>query len=227
MHGPRVRTTSPAFTLIELLVVIAIIAILAAILFPVFAKAREKARQTSCLSNCKQMGLAFVQYNSDYDEMYPINPEWKSRLQPYIKTTEINRCPSRPHLPWYYGQGYNIGVPAALGPFVQGLPGYYEAGVRRPSETILFPEWERCNSGPPVGPKGLFSGGATCFWACCTVHNEGSNVAFCDGHSKWLRPREYHSTSIGIDTLGSPVPPDATAVPESVWRRFWDPTYDG
>jgi prepilin-type N-terminal cleavage/methylation domain-containing protein len=65
------------FTLIELLVVIAIIAILAAILFPVFAQAREKARQTTCVSNLKQIGTAFMMYVQDYDETYP---PWKRKM---------------------------------------------------------------------------------------------------------------------------------------------------
>ena len=89
------------FTLIELLVVIAIIAILAAILFPVFARARENARRASCQSNLKQIALGFAQYVQDYDERYPFvynivtqTDGWPRHLQPYLKSEQIFQCPS-------------------------------------------------------------------------------------------------------------------------------------
>ena len=93
------------FTLIELLVVIAIIAILAAILFPVFATAREKARQTSCASNLKQLGVAFLQYEQDYDERFitpaqPSGPKgWAYTVYPYVKSVGVFACPDDQYVP--------------------------------------------------------------------------------------------------------------------------------
>jgi prepilin-type N-terminal cleavage/methylation domain-containing protein/prepilin-type processing-associated H-X9-DG protein len=100
----RARSYSRGFTLIELLVVIAIIAILAAILFPVFARARENARRSSCQSNLKQVALSWIQYAQDYDERvvpYSSNGgsngnafHWPHCLQPYLKSTQVLLCPS-------------------------------------------------------------------------------------------------------------------------------------
>jgi len=95
------RAHKHGFTLIELLVVIAIIAILAAILFPVFAKVREKARQTSCSSNMRQMGLALMQYVQDNDETYPVGVAndggsglgWAGQIYPFVKSNAVYTCP--------------------------------------------------------------------------------------------------------------------------------------
>ena len=97
-HFNNTKSRASAFTLIELLVVIAIIAILAAILFPVFARARENARRSSCMSNMKQIGLGLLQYSQDYDEaIMPYKNSiagWRTHVQPYIKSTQVFACPS-------------------------------------------------------------------------------------------------------------------------------------
>ena len=112
-RSPRLRASRrpQGFTLIELLVVIAIIALLAAILFPVFARARENARRSSCASNLKQIGLGIMQYTQDYDERAPLayfengnsngfqpasEKSWRNVTEPYIKSTQVFRCPSHP-----------------------------------------------------------------------------------------------------------------------------------
>jgi prepilin-type N-terminal cleavage/methylation domain-containing protein/prepilin-type processing-associated H-X9-DG protein len=100
--GRKTTRAKKGFTLIELLVVIAIIAILAAILFPVFARARENARRASCQSNLKQIGLGMLQYSQDYDEKYvpPRNHfngygvTWMNVIQPYVKSKQLFLCPS-------------------------------------------------------------------------------------------------------------------------------------
>jgi len=217
----RLRQAQPrrGFTLIELLVVIAIIAILAAILFPVFARAREKARQTSCLSNVKQIALAAHMYAQDYDEKWPrcslYTPDWSqgwfwySLVMPYINNWQILVCPSEPG--YYCGYGWN-----------GWLTGYHYhtidlplGKVDRPAETIFIADSERWTASETQGSPGKTiykpaystycspTGGVKC------RHNDGANWGFFDGHAKWLRldatgPYQDQGSMWGYDNLGNP-----------------------
>ena len=126
-----------AFTLIELLVVIAIIAILAAVLFPVFAKAREKARQTTCASNMKQIGIGMMQYVQDYDECYPFlkagTVDWRQVIQPYTKSVQVAICPDNVNSK-YIVTAASTGYPAV----------YVSYACNSPEQSYLtnsYPRW--------------------------------------------------------------------------------------
>jgi len=186
---------SSAFTLIELLVVIAIIAILAAILFPVFAKVREKARQTSCLSNEKQMGLAFMQYIQDNEEKFPAAwdsnrqpaTNWGQMIFPYVKSLQVFVCPSNsvaatystmsftdgngPKIPASYTMNANLGF--QNGP---GQPNYgpYKsmAVINAPASKILVTE-SHFNDAHSNWPDWW-----TCSNASCTAANATSSQMY-------------------------------------------------
>ncbi|MDQ2687627.1 MAG: DUF1559 domain-containing protein [Armatimonadota bacterium] len=155
MH--HIFTRRRGFTLIELLVVIAIIAILAAILFPVFAKAREKARQASCLSNEKQLGLAFMQYTQDNDELTPSSHfwgyGWAERINPYSKSAGVFKCPDDSHnstntdvpgwLPISYAENGNLRQSCNA----QTCDGSNISLFQAPASTILLAECDRTGNG--------------------------------------------------------------------------------
>ena len=200
------------FTLIELLVVIAIIAILASILFPVFAKAREKARQASCLSNEKQIALAILMYAQDYDEMLPIgwhatsagNLRFADDIFAYIKNAQVFRCPSNanPTRNWATAPG-NVGpISYMVNPDLCSVDrGLGLAAIMASATTILL-----CDGGavantagtglavPVVEKSGcwiladagsaLAQGNDPDFGGPSPRHNGQSNVAYCDGHAK-------------------------------------------
>ncbi|MBI5832211.1 MAG: prepilin-type N-terminal cleavage/methylation domain-containing protein [Armatimonadetes bacterium] len=205
------HTRRRGFTLIELLVVIAIIAILAAILFPVFAKARVKAQGASCLSNLKQVGNSVAMYVQDWDGRLPsmwdnaagnlqtggwmwyraypngnpgdFNPSLGS-LNDYLKNAQVFVCPIDQSK-----QGNSYAMNAMLSQNNPGIQGYHQGRkitkIKAPAGTFLILEESTGVQGTTddaylVPPGNIASG----------RHLGGSNVAFCDGHAKWVRP-EY------------------------------------
>lgn len=199
-NGKPVRSRSAmtgGFTLIELLVVIAIIAILAAILFPVFARARENARRASCQSNVKQILLGVMQYTQDYDEKYPVMylvgggtvVYWPAMLEPYIKSTQIYNCPSSSQTPFsaitqtipHYGMSAmfeynftNTQAPMSL------------SSIAQPSATVGFTDTTSSIRSAPSGyaPE---SSAYLDTRAPAYRHLDTTVVGFLDGHVKSMR----------------------------------------
>jgi len=204
--APRRNGRYSGFTLIELLVVIAIIAILAAILFPVFARAREKARQTSCLSNVKQLGLAMLMYAQDYDETWPaayyFGPGWAPEyawdfvvdygagtstvglIGPYTKNGQLAVCPSLKNAQTFgrpqSGYGYNTSY-IGKGQFENwstGLeaPAASVGDVQAPSETVLLAD-SACWAGGLAANNYLRSPGDPYNWVGPNVHFRHNGAA--------------------------------------------------
>jgi prepilin-type N-terminal cleavage/methylation domain-containing protein/prepilin-type processing-associated H-X9-DG protein len=186
------------FTLIELLVVIAIIAILAAILFPVFAKAREKARQITCASNLKQIGLASLQYEQDYDESFPIaaiqnatssTVYWPYAIYPYTKSFKVYQCPDDPN---NWGMSYGINNNCS------GLSTQLDA----PAITACWMDSGDVQGGgyETTTPDDGLNNDFTVYYFSGRVINKGNprhvannqiNVLFSDGHVKISPPINY------------------------------------
>jgi prepilin-type N-terminal cleavage/methylation domain-containing protein/prepilin-type processing-associated H-X9-DG protein len=192
--------TDNGFTLIELLVVIAIIAILASILFPVFAQAREKARQVSCLANLRQIGAGLMMYIEDYDGLLPNSytfgrwwtiassaayppPFVKDQLLPYTKNDKIWFCPSvdrKSPLHWYY---------TMVGTFEDNQTTYHWCYYG--SDTDPAPVHSALFAGNPASAvpyptkQPMFYD--IPYWIENAVHGGGVNVVYLDGHAKWSK----------------------------------------
>lgn len=228
------RSKNAAFTLIELLVVIAIIAILAAILFPVFAQAREKARSISCLSNMRQIGTATMMYLQDYDELYmtaqhiedtpdePFYP-WYVPVQPYMKNGGIFRCPSLNDTPTLWAEPFYATSWAGIrsdylinGFFAHSTP---QAAIGTPAEQIIVSERRSgfgCIDYHPWGEGGPWERGyldgsgfapdhMTPDSRNPGRHQLGDNYVFADGHAKWHKFGQTLTQGTTTDEMGNPL----------------------
>jgi prepilin-type N-terminal cleavage/methylation domain-containing protein/prepilin-type processing-associated H-X9-DG protein len=224
----RLRKAS-GFTLIELLVVIAIIAILASILFPVFARARENARRSACLSNTRQQGLGLNMYLQDYDEKFPLyyflnGTGWANALMPYIKSKQLFVCPNATVYQGCnplnvdgvqsgsYGYNYHFLGDTNWGttpptPKVTSL-----AAIQQSSKTVAICEITGIvDVAAAYIPTAWTSGaGSNCSSGPHTIedqfgarHFDGSNIVFIDGHAKWIKKsviRDFDGN--GVDDNG-------------------------
>lgn len=203
------------FTLIELLVVIAIIAILAAILFPVFAQAREKARGITCISNMRELALANLQYSEDNNEYnVPVFvagtgiPWWQS-LNPYVKSEATYLCPDDTYnrgtgvTPVSYSIAFDWGDWGVGNEARWAAAGTNIAKITQPSSTILI--GERWNSYKQWGQgwaadlwcnDGEFLYGQNNHMPASIGHGGGSNYGLCDGHAKWMH---FETTMLPTD----------------------------
>lgn len=251
------RKRKSAFTLIELLVVVAIISILASILFPVFARTRENARRTSCMSNLKQIGLGVMQYTQDYDERYPLaaykpiptpsggepnNPvggqadssypgyiyghrnmtgatlarfvTWMDLIHPYIKNTQVFRCPSlreggHPHM---VNNGPGLIIPSygyseALGNWHVANTRYCDgcgtrdipltlSQVTYPASTYMVVEYQDAYAwvANPFRQGALARNASNSQYVA--PHLDGANNVYADGHAKWVNINNLKAISV-------------------------------
>lgn len=208
----RRSTRVKGFTLIELLVVIAIIAILAAILFPVFARARENARRSSCASNVRQVTLGLKQYMQDNDELFPLVGGvagqvpfgWADAIQAYVKSTQLFQCPSEstgqvndPGTAGYSDYFYNsnvAGTNESSLTFVSNILaiGDSQAGTAANADDGCTGNTATCADA--AGGLATFDGGWSTQTGAAVVgglaanrHLDGANYGFADGHVKWVK----------------------------------------